>query len=152
VTRRVIEGVGEDYDPVAEHYTEDLGMDVLRRFGDALLAMERKLLADCLDAVVRTAMTAEEFGAALRVLAQIYGLGRALLGSGVGRPVAAGAVRAAERAEQLLRPQEILAAVDAMVGEMDQLLATRVPSAQRRVYAGLFAGFKAQTGVGSIAG
>ena len=145
VTRRVIEGVGEEYDPVAEHYAEDLGMDALRRFAAAMLAIERKTLTDCLDAVERVGMPVEEFGASLRMLVQMHGLGRTILDGCKARSVAVGAARAAERAEQLLRPREIVEAVEAMACKMDGLLSVRAPSPLLDAYATLFDGFKAQT-------
>ena len=147
VTRRVIEGVGEEYDPVAEHYADDLGMDALRRFAAAMLAIEQKTLADCLAAVERALMPAEEFGASLRMLVQMHGLGRTILDGCKARSVAVGAARAAERAEQLLRPREIVEAVEAMARQMDRLLSARVPSPRLDAYATLFDGFKAQTGL-----
>ncbi|MDB5360058.1 MAG: hypothetical protein JWO51_1355 [Rhodospirillales bacterium] len=147
MTRRVIEGVGEEYDPAAEHYAEDLGMDALRRFAAAMLAIEHKTLGDCLAAVERPAMATEEFGARLRMLVQMHGLGRAIQDGCAVRSVAEGAARAVERAEQLLRPREIVEAIEAMAQEMDRLLSQRGPSARLEAYATLFDGFKAQTGL-----
>jgi hypothetical protein len=147
VTRRVIEGVGEEYDPVAEHYADDLGMDAMRRFAAAMLAIERKTLADCLDGVERARMPVEEFGGSLRMLVQIHGFGRTILDGCEARSVPAGAARAVDRAEQLLRPREIVEAVEAMAHKMDWLLSSRVPSPRLDAYAALFDGFKAQTGL-----
>jgi hypothetical protein len=147
VTRRVIEGVGEEYDPVAEHYADDLGMDALRRFAAAMLAIERKTLADCLEGVERAGMPTEEFGASLQMLVQMHGLGRTILDGCKAGSVAVGAARAAERAEQLLRPREIVEAVEEMARKMDRLLSDRVPSPRLDAYATLFGGFKAQTGL-----
>lgn len=150
VTRRVIEGVGEEYDPIAEHYADDLGMDALRSFAAAMLAIEHKTLGDCLVAVETAQMPAEEFGAALRMLVQMHGLGRTIL-DGCKAPTAAiGAARAAERAEQLLRPSEIVDPIEAMSHKMGWLLSQRRGSSRLDTYATLFDGFKAQTGLFSL--
>jgi len=147
VTRRVIEGVGEEYDPVSEHYADDLGMDALRRFAAAMLAIEHKTLGDCLVAVERGDMPAAEFGASLRMLVQMHGLGRTILDGCKAPPVAVGAARAAERAEQLLRPREIVDPIEAMSHKMAWLLSQRPQSSRLDAYASLFDGFKAQTGL-----
>jgi len=147
VTRRVIEGVGEEYDPVSEHYAEDLGMDALRRFAAAMLAIEHKTLSDCLVAVERGDMTAAEFGASLRMLVQMHGLGRAILDGCKAPSVAVGAARAAERAEQLLRPSEIVDPIEAMSHKMAWLLSQRPQSSRLDAYASMFDGFTAQTGL-----
>jgi len=147
VTRRVIEGVGEEYDPVSEHYADDLGMDALRGFAAAMLAIEHKTLGDCLTAVEQGDMPSEEFGASLRMLVQMHGLGRAILDGCKVPSVVAGADRAAERAEQLLRPREIVDPIEAMSHKMAWLLSQRSPSSRLDAYATLFDGFKAQTGL-----
>ena len=149
VTRRVIEGVGEEYDPISERYADNLGMDALRRFAAAMLAIEQKTLADCLTAVERIGMPPEEFGASLRMLVQMHGLGRAILDGCKAGSINVGAARAAERAEQLLRPREIVEAVEAMAHKMEGLLSNRVPSPRLDSYATLFDGFRAQTGLAS---
>ncbi len=149
ITRRVIEGVAEEYDPVSEHYADDLGMAGLRRFAAAILAIEHKTLSDCLLAVERGDMPAEEFGASLRMLVQIHGLGRTILDGCRARTVAVGAARAAERAEQLLRPRELVDAVQAMTLQMDWQLSARRDDRNERLatYATLFEGFKTRTGL-----
>jgi len=147
ITRRVIEGVAEEYDPISELYPNDLGMAALSRFAVAMLAIEHKTLTDCLEAVERADMPAELFGASLRLLAQIHGLGRAILAGCRAGTVAVGAARAAERAEQLLRPRELVDPLEAMTHKMDWLLTTGSQTERRSAYAALFEGFKTWSGL-----
>ena len=152
IARKVIEGVGEEYDPISERYADNLGMDALRRFAAAMLAIEQQTLRQCVIAVGQAQVSAEVLASSLLMLVKLHGLGRAILDGCRAGTVAVGAARAVERAEQLLRPKAMVQGVEYMAQQMDRLLADRVRDAseaarRRDAYAAAFEHFKAQTGL-----
>jgi len=152
IARKVIEGVGEEYDPVAERYADNLGMGTLRRFAAAILAIEQQTLRQCVAAVGQAQVSVEVLASSLLMLVKLHGLGRAILDGCRAGTVAVGAARAVERAEQLLRPKAMVQGVEFTAQQMDRLLADRVrdgsDAARRRdAYAAAFEHFKAQTGL-----
>lgn len=154
VARRVIEGVGEEYDPVAERYASSLGMEALRRFAAAILAIEQQTLRTSVSAIEKAVVSGEVFAASLLMLVKLHGLGRAILESATGSAATAEA-RAVERAEQLLRPRAMVQGVEYAAQQMDRLLIDRVrdgSDAARRLdeYAMVFEDFKRQTGLGPV--
>jgi hypothetical protein len=153
IARRVIEGVGAEYDPVAEHYAEDLGMGALRRFAAAMLEIEQQTLRNCLVAVEKVQVSPEVFAASLLMLVKLHGLGRSIL-EGTAKTAATHATRAVERAEQLLRPKAMVQGVEYMTQQMARLLAGRMQDASDHAhrldaYAAAFENFREQTGLGT---
>lgn len=152
IARKVIEGVGEEYDPIAERYADNLGMEALRRFAGAILAIEQQTLRQCVIAVGQAQVSADVLAASLLMLVKLHGLGRAILDGCRAGTVAVGAARAMERAEQLLRPRAMVQGIEYMAQQMDRLLAGRTrdgsEAAQRGdAYVVAFEHFKAQTGL-----
>jgi len=152
IARKVIEGVGEEYDPIAERFAENRGMETLRRFAAAILAIEQQTLRQCVVAVGQAQVSAEVLASSLLMLVKLHGLGRAILDGCRAGTVAVGAARAVERAEQLLRPKAMVQGVEYMAQQMDRLLADRVhdgseAACRRDAYAVAFEHFKAQTGL-----